>query len=66
MRIVPQNCIHGVKMFGQSCAKCTELSTDTHRTGRFIAARDGMEAQRGMNDIFPGDPVWILTEGASN
>lgn len=62
MKIIPKNCVHGASLFGQSCPQCAEIATDTHRSGRFIAARDGIEAQRGHNDVFPGDPYPVTHE----
>jgi len=62
MDFVPQNCMHGVGLFGQSCPKCVELATDTHRSSRFIEARDAIEAQHGHNDVFPGDPYPVSHE----
>jgi hypothetical protein len=62
MSTMPQNCLHGVNLSGQKCPQCAELATDTHRSGRFIAARDAIEAQRGHNDVFPGDPYPVTHE----
>jgi hypothetical protein len=62
MDFVPQNCMHGVGLFGQSCPKCVELATDTHCSSRFIEARDAIEAQHGHNDVFPGDPYPVSHE----
>lgn len=64
MNIMPKNCVHGISLSDQKCNQCAEIATDTHRSGRFIAARDGIEAQRGHNDVFPGDPCPVTNEAS--